>query len=143
MHAFTYIFQNGNQLEKISPSDKIKGFAAITFLFVVLPYDKLDNVSKYFTEFEANNINIAFFYNTGEYLLFKNIDELFHSGQFLWNRRLNAMRSAHGFHLHIVNGSMINIIMPVGGFLIWFMKKLITCYPLGLIPVIDSLQAKI
>lgn len=46
------------------PSGKIKGFLAIIFFFIVLPYDKLDDVGKYFTNFEVNMINIAYFYNT-------------------------------------------------------------------------------
>lgn len=73
-----------NKLERIDEPNKIKGFAALTFLFIVLPYDKLDDVGKYFTNFEANMINIAYFYNSnGHYLAFEDIDELFDSGP-LW-----------------------------------------------------------
>lgn len=70
-----------NKIEKIAHQDKTKGFVAIVYFFIVLPYEKLDDVGKYFTLYEANMINIAYFYNTnGEYLPFADIDELFHSG---------------------------------------------------------------
>ena len=42
---------------------KTKASMAIIFIFVVLPYDLLDDVGKYFTDFEAININICHFYH--------------------------------------------------------------------------------
>ena len=69
-----------NEEENIDVQDKIFGYAALTFIFMVLPYNELDNVGK-FTEFEANQINICYFYNTnGDYLPFKNMEELFNAG---------------------------------------------------------------
>jgi hypothetical protein len=70
-----------NRMENISVIDKAKGFVAICYFFMVIPYDKLDSVAKYFTSFEANNINIVYFYNTGyEYISFADTEELFNSG---------------------------------------------------------------
>lgn len=70
-----------NRLENINRTNEAKGFVAITYLFIVIPYEKIDNVGKYFTLFEANNINIAYFYNTnGDYLPFADVEELFDRG---------------------------------------------------------------
>jgi hypothetical protein len=69
--------QKWNRIEKIQETDKTRAFAALTFVFIVLPYDKLDSVGKYFTHFEANMLNVAYFYNTdGDNLPFENMEDL-------------------------------------------------------------------
>lgn len=77
---FEYI-KEWNRLENINEAEKIKGFAALTYFFIVLPFKELDNPGKYFTHFEINNINVAYFYDTnGDYLPFDGLNELFDSG---------------------------------------------------------------
>lgn len=66
-----------NRIEKINVQDKAKGFVAITYFYIVIPYKNLDNIGKYFTLFEADNINIAYFYNmNGNNLPFADMEEL-------------------------------------------------------------------
>ena len=73
-----------NKEEGINNSQRIKGFAALCYLFIVLAYEELDDIGKYFTNFEVNKINICYFYNTnGEYLPFVGIEELLHNGPML------------------------------------------------------------
>ena len=70
-----------NAQENIDSMDKIKSFVAISYLFIVIPFQKLDDVGKYFTENEANMINIVYFRESNcQYLPFENLEELFASG---------------------------------------------------------------
>ena len=69
-----------NDEEDMDNKNKTKGFVALTFLFIVIPYNELDDIGKYFTNFEVNNISTCYFYNTSKYLNFVNIDDLFKNG---------------------------------------------------------------
>lgn len=64
-------------------TNKLPRFAAITLHFVVLPYEKLgSNIGEVLTEFEAQQINTAYFYEIGQYefggpgIPVKNMDDL-------------------------------------------------------------------
>ena len=70
-----------NTKYKMVEIDRICGFMAIVFLFVVLPYNLLDDVNKYFNNFEINKINICyFFYTSGKNLELKNVQDVFEIG---------------------------------------------------------------
>lgn len=57
-----------NRWKSHTKSTKLPGFAAITLLFAVLPYDKLgQKLGTVLTEFESNHINAAYFYEIGQY----------------------------------------------------------------------------
>jgi len=66
-----------NEIENITETDKTKGFMALTYMFIVLPYHEIDNIGKYFTKIETNHINICYFYETdGNCLPFEDNEEL-------------------------------------------------------------------
>lgn len=76
----TYI-KKWNEIENINYIDKTKGFVAITYLMLVLPYKNINNI-EVFTEFDINNINVIYFYNKSKYINYTGIEELFDSGPF-------------------------------------------------------------
>ena len=62
-------------------SKKIIGYVGLIILYAVLPYDKLDDVGKYFTNFEINNINICYFcISNCDNLPFEDLDDLINAG---------------------------------------------------------------
>jgi hypothetical protein len=81
---WTKLIAEWNEIEKIKHDDRSFGYVVLTYLFVVLPYERLIDPNKYFTHFEINQINIAYFYvqNTAysKPLPFENLEELFNSG---------------------------------------------------------------
>lgn len=70
-----------NKMEQIPYKNQTKGFVAIAYLYAFIPYENIYDVDKYLTEFEASNINTIYFYNmNGDYIQFKNYEELIFGG---------------------------------------------------------------
>lgn len=79
-NKWTTLVIDWNEAEDIQYKDKAKGFVAITYMFIVIPYHKLEDIGKQFTEFDTNNISICYFYNNYSYIGFDGAEELFNSG---------------------------------------------------------------
>lgn len=55
-----------NKVRGIGFVDRTKGFAALTFIFVSFPYHLVSDIGKYFTQFEVQQINVCYYYNTDD-----------------------------------------------------------------------------
>lgn len=59
------LINDWNREGYIKSRNKTKAYAAIIFLFILIPYNDMKNLKSHFTLFDMNMINIAYFYNTG------------------------------------------------------------------------------
>lgn len=78
-----FYIKKWNNEREINSHDKIMGFAAVIFLYVVLPYEQILGIEKCFTAFEAGNINMAHLYITRKNLPFININKIIDDAKLL------------------------------------------------------------
>ena len=76
------LIKEWNKIRKVDSSDKAYMFVGICYLFVVLPYDEMEDVSV-FSSFEISMINVCYYYTYSKCLQYEGAEDLFSIGP-LW-----------------------------------------------------------
>lgn len=76
------LIKDWNNIRKVNSDDKTYMFVGICYLFVVLPYDQMEDIS-IFSCFEIKMINVCYYYIYHKYLQYEGVENLFDIGPIL------------------------------------------------------------